>query len=220
MDTHNEHLDTLKDIKNMMERSSRFLSLNGFSGVFVGIFALCGVWVANRYIESTALIPGMESVTETTPYYHFALQNGHLRMDFIQFFMLDAILILILSVLAGSLLTMRKAKKDGVKIWDNTAKRLLINMMIPLVSGGIFCLIITYHGVVQFVAPAMLIFYGMALINSSKYTFEDIRYLGLLEIGLGLLGTLYIDHGLLFWAIGFGVLHIIYGTVMYFKYGK
>lgn len=224
MNDQNEHLDALKDIRNIMERSSRFVSLNGLSGVFAGAFALCGALAANMYIEQMkqqATGDTMSSVRNGTAYYDFALTPaGGLSMSFIQFFMLDAIIVLFLSVLVATLLTVRKAKKDGLKIWDNTAKRLFINMMIPLLSGGFFCLIMTWHGTVQYVAPAMLIFYGLALINASKYTYEDIRYLGLLEIALGLLASVFIANGLLFWAIGFGVLHIVYGIVMYFKYER
>jgi hypothetical protein len=224
MENQNEHLDALKDIRNIMERSSRFVSLNGLSGVFAGAFALCGALAANMYIERMKQhipVDALSSVRNGSAYYDFALTPaGKLSTGFMQFFILDALIVLFLSVSVATFLTVRKAKKDGLKIWDNTAKRLFINMMVPLVSGGVFCLIMTWHGTVQYVAPAMLIFYGMALINSSKYTYEDIRYLGMMEIGLGLLAAIFIANGLLFWAIGFGVLHIIYGILMYFKYER
>jgi hypothetical protein len=44
--------------------------------------------------------------------------------------------------------------------------------------------------------------------------------LGICEIGLGLIASIYMGYGLLFWAVGFGVLHIIYGIVMYMKYER
>jgi hypothetical protein len=214
MNTTNEHLDALKDIRNMMERSSRFVSLNGFAGVFVGVFALCGALAAHLFISA-------KYDHQEAPYYiHSVGADGQLDMSFMQFFFLDAVSVLLLSVLAGTLLSIRKARKERAKIWDKTARRLFINMMIPLVSGGLFCMIMVHHKHVGMIAPAMLIFYGLALINSSKYTFEDIRYLGLIEIGLGLLAAYFIGYGLLFWAIGFGVMHIVYGVVMYFKYER
>jgi hypothetical protein len=67
-------------------------------------------------------------------------------------------------------------------------------------------------------APAMLIFYGLALINASPNLFDEIRYLGYSEILIGLLAAAFIGYGLYFWAFGFGVLHIAYGLVMYKKY--
>ena len=66
----------------------------------------------------------------------------------------------------------------------------------------------------------MLIFYGLALINSSKYTFFEIRYLGIAEIVLGLIASVFVSSGLILWAAGFGLLHIIYGIIMYYKYER
>lgn len=214
MKNQNEHLDALKDIRSMMEKSSRFVSLNGFAGVFVGIFALCGAFAAYLFIQ--AKYNNMQ-----VPYYEYSVdEGGKLNMSFLQFFIIDALSVLLLSLLAGSCMSFRKARKEGLKIWDKTAQRLFVNMMIPLASGGLFCIIMVSHHTVGLVAPAMLIFYGLALVNSSKFTFEEIRVLGLLEIGLGLMAAMWMGYGLLFWAIGFGVLHIVYGIIMYFKYER
>lgn len=198
-----EHLQALNDIRSMMERSSRFISLSGLSGVFAGLFALGGAYIGAKYIEH---------VDEIEWEYN---RNG-----VIAFYVFDALLVLFASVAVGILLTIRNSKKRGIKIWDNTAKRMLINLLIPLASGGLFCIALLYHGVIGLVAPATLIFYGLALINASKYTFNDIRYLGICEIILGVISSFFIGYGLLCWAIGFGVLHIVYGAVMYFKYER
>jgi hypothetical protein len=198
-----EHLQALNDIRSMMERSSRFISLSGLSGVFAGLFALGGAYIGAKYIEHVDEI-----------------EWSYNRNGVIAFYVFDALLVLFASVAVGILLTIRNSKKRGIKIWDNTAKRMLINLMIPLVSGGLFCIALLYHGVIGLVAPATLIFYGLALINASKYTFNDIRYLGICEIILGVISSFFIGYGLLCWAIGFGVLHIVYGAVMYFKYER
>lgn len=202
-----EHLKAITDIRSMMERSSRFISLSGLSGICAGLFALSGATMA--YLKLNSFDSGS----------YRSLERNEL-MDTIVYLISIAAVVLILSVSTGILLTVRNSKKKGVKIWDATVKRLLINLMIPLITGGLFCLIMLYHGIIGLVAPATLLFYGLALINASKYTLNDVRYLGILEIILGLIASIYIHNGLLFWAIGFGVLHIIYGTVMYFKYER
>ncbi|MDO9184514.1 MAG: hypothetical protein Q7W13_00775 [Bacteroidia bacterium] len=201
-----EHLQTITDIRSMMERSSRFISLSGLSGVFAGIFALCGAYAA--YIKLNSL-NGI-----------YRLLNDSAFMDVVVFLLVDAFVVLLASVAVGIMLTIRSSKKKGIKIWDATAKRLLINLLIPLITGGLFCLVLLSHGLVGLVAPSSLLFYGLALINASKYTLNDIRYLGICEIVLGLIASLYIGYGLLFWAAGFGVLHIVYGAVMYYKYER
>ncbi len=199
-----EHLQALSDIRSMMERSSRFISLSGLSGIFAGIFALAGAYIAYLKIYSISLREWKEGSFN----------------DLIIFLLVDAVLVLIASLSVGTLLTIRNSKKKGVKIWDNTSKRLLINLLIPLATGGLFCLILINHFIFILVAPATLIFYGLALINASKYTYNDIRYLGICEIILGLLASIYAGYGLFFWAAGFGLLHIIYGAIMYYKYER
>jgi uncharacterized membrane protein len=157
----------------------------------------------------------------TPNYFDYAVSaTGEANVDFYMFFFTDAVLVLVASLLMGVFLTNRQAKQKGQAIWDATAKRLLINLIIPLATGGFFCLILLQHHLVGLVAPATLIFYGLALINASKYTLDDIRYLGMCEIIFGLLASVFLGYGLLFWAFGFGILHIVYGIVMYNKYEK
>jgi hypothetical protein len=215
MDKQNEHLENLSQIRSLMERSSRFISLSGLSGVAAGIFAIIGAAAAYFYL-------GKHTYSSSArPYYEYAYsESGDPDAHFCLFFLMDGILILIASLTTVLILTTRKAKQKGQSIWDPIAKRLLINLMIPLVAGGLFCLILMYHGLVALIAPTTLIFYGLALLNASKYTLDDIRYLGICEIGLGLISSMYIGYGLIFWTIGFGVLHIVYGTLMYKKYEK
>lgn len=201
-----EHLQAITDIRSMMERSSRCISLSGLSGVFSGIFALIGACLA---------IDRFETASDK-----YRVIGGAELIDITIFFFEIAGAVLVSSLLVGTLLTIRNSMRKGIKIWDNSTKRLLINLAIPLIAGGLFCLVLLFHGIIGLVAPATLIFYGLALLNASKYTFDDIRYLGLCELVLGLAGSIFIGYGLLFWAIGFGLLHIIYGTVMYFKYER
>ncbi|MEL6866144.1 MAG: hypothetical protein AAFP19_17075 [Bacteroidota bacterium] len=211
MDNRNEHLETLSEIRSLMERSSRFISLSGLSGIAAGIFALMGAAMVYIYLD-------ISPFDNKRSYYIAAISAYKWGMDYLTFIILNAITILVCAISAGIFFTTRQARQKGQKIWDATSKRLLINLLIPLVSGGIFCLALIYHGFFGLVAPATLIFYGLALVNASKYTLSDIRYLGFSEIILGLIALFFIGYGLEFWSIGFGFLHIIYGSVMYFKY--
>jgi hypothetical protein len=140
--------------------------------------------------------------------------------NFIIFSFVDAFVVLVLALFFGVFFTTRNARKKGLPFWDATVKRMLINLFIPLVAGGVFCLILLYHHLVFLIAPSTLLFYGLALINASKFTLTDIRYLGISEIILGLIAMVFVGYGLIFWAIGFGVLHIVYGLAMYIKYER
>lgn len=206
----NKQLNDLQEIRNLMEKSSRFLSLSGLSGVSAGIIALIGAGVAFFYFDFHTRYFNLNNYFITRSY--FKWQSG------IKFLLLDGFAVLVLALASGIYFTVRRARKKGYKIWDSTTKRLIVNLSIPLFAGGVFCLILLSYGIIFLVAPATLIFYGLALLNASKYTLPDIRYLGISEIMLGLTGSFFIGYGLLVWAIGFGILHIAYGSFMYWKY--
>lgn len=201
-----KYLEDLQDIKSIMDRSSRFISLSGMSGIIAGVLALMGVYLAylKVYRDQNYLS------------YHKAI----LTSDHIFTLLGIATALLLLAFGAGFFFTYRKAKKNNQKLWDSQARRLLINLMIPLIAGGLLCLILLLKGFIGLIAPLTLLFYGLALINASKYTLSEIRGLGILEIILGLIGCQFIGFGLVLWAFGFGVLHIIYGLLMHVKYGS
>jgi hypothetical protein len=201
----NEHLEQLKEIRSMMERSSKFLSLSGLSGISAGLCALAGAWYAHNQIYfNEDYSSGIVSVQKTD----------------LPLLITDAFLVLVSALILGVFFTIRKAKKQGLDIWNGTSKRMLTSLLIPLATGGMFCLGMLYHGFFWLCFPSTLIFYGVALVSASKYTVNDTFYLGIAEIILGIISLFLARYNLIFWAIGFGVLHIVYGSVMYFKYDK
>ena len=215
MDTQNSYADTLKDIKQMMERSSRFISLSGLSGIAAGVCALIGAWFAHLSLKkhlASINIANQISLSKNHP--HFSKESVTQNL------LIIAALTLFSAILLAFIFTFLRSKKTATPLWGTTAKRLMINVSIPLIAGGIYLLKILDIGIVGLIAPGCLIFYGLALLNASKYTLKEIRYLGLSEIVLGLINILVIGKGLYFWAFGFGVLHIAYGFVMWWKYER
>lgn len=203
----NKYLNDISEIKNMMNKSSRFISLSGLSGVLAGIYSLIGAFLAYKIIYTDSYQLGAYLnliVTEDAMIQLFGIAFG----------------VILASLITGIVLSMRKAKKQGDKIWDASSKRLLINFMIPLVTGGIFILFLIEKEIYGYVAPLTLIFYGLACVNASKYTLGDVRYLGITLLILGLISAYFIGFGLLFWALGFGFCHLFYGSLMYFKYER
>lgn len=208
MDQEKDYLKDLVEIRSMMEKSSRFISLSGLSGVIAGIFALIGAGAAYWLIKDFISEPGYLEISS----FGDRLQQLEISL------LLIALGVLGLSLVFGYYFTARKAKRLGNKVWNKSSRQMLFNLSIPLIAGGIFCIALFFHGLIGMVAPATLVFYGLALINGSKYTLDDIRYLGYLEIALGLVSCFKIGYGLWFWAFGFGILHIVYGISMYYKY--
>ncbi len=195
-----DYLKDISEIKDLMNKSSRFISLSGLSGIMAGIYALIGAAIAYWLV--------------TTSGRDYLILDGKI----FKLVLLDLALIAFFSIVTAIFLTTRKAKQNREKVWDATSQRLVLNFLIPLVVGGLYILIILGHKKYGQTGALMLIFYGLALINASKYSIGDIRYLGFIEIILGLICALFPGYGFWLWVLGFGIMHIIYGTWMHFKY--
>ena len=200
-----KHQEDLAHIRSMMERSSRFISLSGLSGVFAGLSALVGGLYAFQLFESNTL----------------SYLDGHSYDEtkiLVRELFLTASIVLFSALTFGIFFTIRKSRKNNLPIWTSATKNMLLNLAIPLFIGGVFCLALLAYKIYFLIAPATLLFYGLALINAEKYTFSDIKYLGFCELFLGCVSLFFLGYGLVFWIVGFGVLHILYGLIMFKKY--
>lgn len=195
-----KQLEDIKAIREMMEKSSKFLSLSGLSGVLAGVTATLGAVFAWFYLLRNP---------EGTNYN---------RYQELVILLADAFIVLTLSISFALYFSWKKAKKQNIKLINKTALKTIYNLGIPLLAGGLFSIICLLRGDVEIVASTTLIFYGLGLINASKYTFEEIHYLGITEIVLGIGAAIFLSHGIIFWTIGFGICHIVYGLILYKKY--
>ncbi len=197
----------LSSIRDLMERSSKFISLSGLSGVLAGLYALAGAGLGYK------LVSNFQSPLEPTGNYIIE------PVIFWQLFII-ATAVLVFSLVTGCWLTIRKAREKDQNVWNPVSRRLLTAMAIPLITGGLFILIMISKGNYQYIATACLIFYGLALVAGSHYTYTDIKWLGICEIFLGLLALILPGYSWILWIIGFGFLHILYGSIMHFKYDR
>lgn len=214
MNEQQQSLEAIHDIKRMMERSSRFISLSGLSGISAGICALIGSWLAWPYVYGKKdYIINIEAAMAQ------ARENDY-GIIFNTWLFWIAAGTFLAALISAFIFTYLKSKKEGTPIWGNSARRLMFNVCIPLLVGGIFLFKLLQFGTFGLAAPGCLLFYGLALINASKYTLNEIRYLGYAEIVLGIVSLNFVGYGLYFWAAGFGILHIVYGIYMWMKYER
>jgi hypothetical protein len=192
----------------MMERSSRFISLSGFSGIGAGICALAGAWLANSKIQCWVKGDCASGL------------NVDSSVQLLNDLLWIATFTFIAAFIAAFIFTWLRSKKNGTPIWGSTTIRLFWNTTIPMVAGGVFLIKLMQLGEFGLIAPGCLIFYGLALVNASKYTFDELRYLGYGELALGIMNLWYTGYGLYFWAMGFGILHILYGIIMWYRYER
>lgn len=205
--------EELAHIRGLMDRSTRFLSLSGLSGVIAGVLGLAGAAAARCYLDQ-------HSVVRSEPMTYDTELLAETYWAHVLVLAAIACTVLVLAIAGALWFTLRRSKRVGQSLWDASARRMAINLALPLGAGGVFCLALIGHGLPGLVAPATLLFYGLALLNASKYTLDEIRWLGLSEVVLGLAASFWVGAGLLFWALGFGVLHIFYGSLMYLRHER
>ncbi len=197
----------LAEIKSMMERSTRFLSLSGLSGILAGCYALlASAWAYYwLYYPHAPIGWPISGIDEGSTLYLLGF---------------TAMIVLAGSIMTAWALSQRKSKRTTSRLWTPAGKRFVSALFTPVLTGGLFCLALLSHGYLTLLAPTTLIFYGLALLNASQFTHSDIKYLGYFQVVLGLASVFFPGYGLVCWALGFGVLHIVYGTVMHFKYDR
>jgi hypothetical protein len=218
MNSQDPSLETLQDIKNMMNQSSRFISLSGLSGISAGITALAGAWFANGVIQKSGSSTDGR-IAEIKSYNEVADADLVSKLSESSLFLIAVITLGVAIILAVSF-TYFRSTKQGIPVWGNAAKRLVWNLALPLFFGAVFLLKLIEAGVYGLIAPGCLIFYGLALVNASKFTLGEIRFLGYAILLLGLINCWLPGYGLYFWAAGFGILHIVYGVIMWNKYER
>jgi hypothetical protein len=206
MKTEQDYRKDLVEIRSLIERSSRFLSLSGWAGIMAGIYALVGSYFAFVFLRFKP--------TE------IRYSTDGLPHDDLLSMVILALSILVLSIGTAVFLSWKRAQKREERLWNATSRRLLETMAIPLVTGGIVILIFISKGLIGLMVPASLVFYGLSLYSAGHFTYRELKYLGITEVALGLAGTYYIGYSLIFWAVGFGVMHIIYGIYIYLKHER
>ena len=203
-----DYIEDIREMRSLMERSSKFMSLSGVASIVAGIYALTGAFIAYKIFG----IDSGQILTNTT-------QPGNFTPELLKLIPI-AIIVLILAVGTAVLLSSRKAAKRREKFLSPTAVRLVRNMAVPLITGGLLILILMFKGMIALLTPVSLIFYGMALYNAGELTYKEVKSLGLIDIVLGLTGAYFQAYGFLFWIIGFGVFHIIYGIYIHYRYER
>jgi hypothetical protein len=211
MEKDTEQLEALRDIRRMMRESSRFLSLSGLSGILAGLYALAGAFVAQSIIDDFGAFNTAEAGGRSPAFSQHGLRLVVLSLA-----------VVTVSLVTAFLLTARKARRQGHRLFDHSSRKLFWAIALPLISGGIFCVALLAQGgnALLLICPAMLVFYGLALLAGSRYTLGEVRALGFSQLAAGLVSCFLPAYGLLFWSLGFGLFHIIYGVVMWYRYDR
>ena len=184
-----------------MEKSSKFLSFNGLSIVFAGWFAVAGAIFASLFLKGS-------------------FGSGYNLTQKMTVLLADALMVLFLSVAVITFFCWKKARANHETLFNSTTRRAAYSILLPLFAGWIFSFVFLFRGDIHIVCSSTLIFYGLGLVNTSNYTYPNLNYLGITDFILGWSTLFFINSGGYFLWCGFGFCHVIFGFIMYFRYGK
>ena len=190
-------LESVNEIKELMEKSSKFISVSGLAAILAGIYALAGAYIATQVI---------------TPETHLIVT--------LEFMAIIALSVLAAAAVTAGILSYCKSQKTGQSFFSRLTYRALWNFSLPMLTGGALCISLLLHGYYDILSSVMLLFYGLTLVNVSKFTYANIAWLGYAFICLGVIDSFWEGHALLFWTIGFGGFHILYGILFYLHYER
>lgn len=205
-------LEQLKEIKSMMEKSSRFISLSGWSGVAAGTAALIGAILAYPYVN----MGRQETLGEVYP------NKGYDSVMAYLFHPLSYIAIgtFLTAMISAFIFTYIKSQKQKINIWGSMSRKVAFHFLVPFGAGTLFITYLITRSDFIYIAPLSLIIYGISLFSVYKFTIKETLYLALSIILLGLGNLVLPGYSFIFWTLGFGVSHIIYGVYMWNKYDR
>lgn len=196
---------TLSDIRDMMSKSSRFQSVSGYSIVVVGLLAAVASLITAVFIGVENGFPCSEKLQ------HFAVMDTAVRTKSIA---ITGMVLFALSLLTVFFFAYIKSKRHQLRFaFDKRMGQMLLDFFIPLAVGGVLSIVLVMQQHYGLTSSIMLIFYGLALVNCSHYTYPVFRYLGYVELLLGIIDCFTMSHALLTWFLGFSVAHIVFGIV-------
>jgi len=206
---HQKHLENLSELKSILSKNTRFLSFSGLSGVIAGITALAGEYLFyNLYLATFSSSSNYADVRNLAD------------MKLFYSALLIALSIIGISVIVGVILARKKIRMQGSTVNRDLLKNTLIHILVPILVGGAICFVASFTDHFIYIPAFLLIFYGLGLFNGSRFSFDDLKIVGLVFMGLGLITYAYPNLSMWTWGLGFGVGHILYGLRVYFVHDR
>ena len=120
----NKPQEDLREIRQMMERSSRFLSLSGSSGIGIGFLAM--VFVGWQVSKGNMSFLDQQNFDVTTPAW--------------EEFILGSLTLFGVCLVLSMGFTLRRTKKKGLKVWTSSTRNILGAIGLPMMVGALIML--------------------------------------------------------------------------------
>ena len=185
--------ENLRVIRALMERSTKFSTFSGLSGVCAGMASIIGCIITRLYIPDPGAFP-------------------------VQFLALWSTVIVI-AVGADYLLMKRRAAQVGKRVLSRLGKQMVIASVPGLGTGAIVTFYLLQHHLLGSVYPFWMLAYGLAVSATGLFSQREVSLLGVAFLIAGAACLFATGIGLPMMAVTFGGFHIVYGLAMSRKEG-
>jgi len=195
---HGRAMDNLRYIREAMERSSSFTAVPGWGGVLIGATALIAAALA-EWMESIDRLAGLRGGRGWMLVWGWELP---------------------LALMIGGVAMKRKARAANVKLLTGPGRKFVLSLAPPLVAGALISVALVRIGSFDVLPGVWLLLYGVGVVAGGAFSVRVVPVMGMFFMGLGTL-TLFAPpaFGRLMMAVGFGVVHIVFGLIIARRYG-
>ena len=182
-------MDNLRFIRETMERSKVFTSVPGYGGALMGATAIGAAIVAH----------------------HQPLIGNWLIVWLVEAALAFAV---------GLFALWQKSKNSGESLVSVPARKFASAFAPPIIAGVVLTALFYYRGFFEFLPCAWLTLYGTAVVTGGAYSVRIVPVVGWIFVALGAVAAFApASWGNVLMALGFGVLHIVFGLIVARRYG-
>lgn len=188
--------ENLRVIRELMERSTKYSTFSGPSGILAGAASIVGCVVTHSLATRP---PGSDSF----------------RIPFL----ITWSMVILFAIGADFLLMKRRAARVGKRIVSRLGKQMVFAAGPGLGTGVLLTLYLLQHNMLTNVYPFWMLSYGIAVCAVGQFSQREVKALGVAFLLAGTLTLLMPGWGLPLMALSFGGFHIIYALLISRKDG-
>jgi len=182
-------MEDLRFIRQTMENGNAFTAVPGWGGVGMGVTALA----------ASAIAAGQETAG-----------------SWLGVWAIEAVL----AAAIGAWAIERKARRFELPVLSGTGRKVLLGFAPPALAGIIITVALWTAGATELIPGAWLLLYGVAVVAAGTFSVRVVPLMGACFMILGVLTLLVVPGaGNLMLALGFGALHVVFGTIIARRHG-
>ncbi len=186
---HSRAAADLQYIRKAIETSGSFTSVPGLGAILIGFSALATAWLASQFSTPT---------------------------ERLQLWVAEAAL----AATLGLICTIKKARRDGRDLRHPVSRRFLLSLAPPLLAAAVLTVALARSGVFEELPGLWLLLYGTGVLTAGAFSIRAVPLMGICFMALGVLTLMLSPHwNQIMMGIGFGGLHLVFGTIIARYYG-